>query len=54
MKDFSCNQEQIVDTIKEPIDSKVYFAGEALSIDNQSTVHGASESAFVVMKEILE
>ncbi|MEM6380391.1 MAG: NAD(P)/FAD-dependent oxidoreductase, partial [Bacteroidota bacterium] len=52
--DFSGNQEDIVDAIKAPIDNKIYFAGEALSIDNQSTVHGASETAYVVMRDILQ
>lgn len=52
--EFLGNQEAIVKAIKTPIDDKIYFAGEALSIDNQSTVHGASETAYVVMRDILQ
>lgn len=37
-----------------PIDNKIYFAGEAMSIDNPSTVHGAAQSAYVAVQSILE
>ena len=43
---FDGNQKNIVEKIKEPVSDKIYFAGEALSIDNQAMVHGACESAY--------
>lgn len=52
--DFDNDQENTVNTIKEPIDNKIYFAGEALSIDNQATVHGACESGYEAVKRILD
>lgn len=50
---FDGDREDIVNTIVEPQDDKVYFAGEAFSIDNQATVHGACESSYTIMKKIL-
>ena len=53
---FDGKQKDIVATINEPILNKIYFAGEALSIENQATVHGACESAYsmvaTMMKEV--
>ncbi|MEM8894254.1 MAG: NAD(P)/FAD-dependent oxidoreductase [Bacteroidota bacterium] len=51
---FSGSQNSMVDTLKAPIDNKIYFAGEALSIDAQATVHGASESAYDTVRRMLE
>ncbi len=52
---FDGNQNSIVESIKEPVMNKIYFAGEALSIENQATVHGSCESAYgtvvVMMKD---
>lgn len=48
----SYRQEQ--ETIKAPIDNKVYFAGEALSFDNSSTVHGAAETGTEVAEQIIQ
>ncbi|MCT4625205.1 MAG: FAD-dependent oxidoreductase, partial [Schleiferiaceae bacterium] len=50
---FDGNQQDMVNTLLTPIDNKLYFAGEALSIDNQATVHGASESAYQVVENLL-
>lgn len=50
---FDGNRKSIVRTIVKPLNNKVYFAGEAFSIDNQATVHGACESAYSIMKEML-
>lgn len=50
---FDNDQQDTVSTIKEPIDGKVYFAGEALSIDNQATVHGACESGYAAVEQVL-
>jgi monoamine oxidase len=43
---FDGNQNSIVAAINEPVLNKIYFAGEALSINNQAMVHGACESAY--------
>ena len=51
--DFNGDQQSIVDDITAPIDTKIYFAGEALSIDNQATVHGACESGYAAIKKML-
>ncbi|MEM6299662.1 MAG: NAD(P)/FAD-dependent oxidoreductase [Bacteroidota bacterium] len=51
--EFDGDQESIVEAISEPLNNKVYFAGEAFSIDHQATVHGACESAYAIMPEIL-
>jgi len=36
-----------------PIDGRIYFSGEALSIDNQATVPGAMQSAHGAVKNLL-
>lgn len=43
-----------VDVLQRPLDNKVYFAGEAFGGDSQSTVHGAGETAYQVLEEILK
>lgn len=43
-----------MDVLKRPIDDKVFFAGEAYSDESQATVHGAAETAWSVVKRILE
>ncbi len=50
---FDGDQEEMVNTMVRPLNNKVYFAGEACSIDNQATVHGACESAYTIMRDIL-
>lgn len=50
--DFAQDQLQTVNTIKQPIDNKVFFAGEALSIDHQATVHGACASGFAAVEQL--
>jgi monoamine oxidase len=52
--EFENNHARTVADIVEPVDNKIYFAGEALSIDNGSTVPGASESAYVAIETILQ
>ncbi|MEM6807120.1 MAG: NAD(P)/FAD-dependent oxidoreductase, partial [Bacteroidota bacterium] len=47
------NRSQTIDTILEPVESKVYFAGEAIHKEWQSTVNGACESGYEVVKQIL-
>jgi monoamine oxidase len=39
--------------LTEPIDDLVYFAGEAYAPEAYSTVHGACESAYVAVEQIL-
>lgn len=50
---FNGKQNQIVEQLKEPVNNQVYFAGEALSIENQAMVHGACESAYVAVSQML-
>jgi len=51
---FDGNQEDIVAAINEPLFNKIYFAGEALSIENQAMVHGACESAYSMVATMLK
>lgn len=51
--DFNGNRNRIMSAIAEPIDQKIYFAGEALSDENQGTVHGASQTAYEAVRSIL-
>ena len=51
---FSKNRRDTIDKLKMSIMDKVYFAGEALSLKNGSTVHGAGESAYSAVKLILK
>lgn len=50
---FEGDQEEIVAAIQAPVNGKLYFAGEALSVDNQAMVHGACESAFGAVAAML-
>lgn len=40
------NRKETLKTLQEPINNTIFFAGEALSIENQAMVHGACESAY--------
>ncbi len=51
---FDGNQKSILSIIKEPLSNKIYFAGEALSIKNQATVHGACESAYSMIATMMK
>ncbi len=51
---FKESQFDVVEKLKEPIAAKIFFAGEALSIENQATVHGACESAYSQVAAMLE
>lgn len=51
---FDGNQKSIVSAINEPLLGKIYFAGEALSIDNQAMVHGACESAYSMIATMMK
>lgn len=50
---FDGDQKQIVAAITRPIMDRIYFAGEALSIDKQAMVHGACESAYRMVATML-
>lgn len=47
------NRSQNISDILEPVNAKVYFAGEAIHDDWQSTVNGACESGYEVVKNLL-
>lgn len=51
---FDGNQKSKVETLQQPVADKIYFAGEALSIANQATVHGACESAYKSVQNMLQ
>ncbi len=46
---FDNGQEETVNTLNEAVNNKLYFAGEALSLENQATVHGACESGYAAV-----
>jgi monoamine oxidase len=51
---FAGNQKNIVSTISTPILNRIYFAGEALSIENQAMVHGACQSAYSMIAKMMK
>lgn len=51
---FDGNKNDIVNIISEPLMDKIYFAGEALSIDNQAMVQGACESAYSMIARMIK
>ncbi|MCP4439325.1 MAG: FAD-dependent oxidoreductase [Aureispira sp.] len=51
---FNASEEETVKTLLEPLDNKVFFAGEALSADNGATVPGAGETAYAVIETMLK
>jgi len=50
---FDGNKKSIFQAIQNHVKNKIYFAGEALSIKHQATVHGACESAYHTIANIL-
>ncbi len=46
------NAKKAVDTITQPINNKLYFAGEALDKESWATVHGAARSAYTAVQEL--
>jgi monoamine oxidase len=52
--DFANDQETTVADLLAPVQNKLFFAGEALSLDNGSTVPGAAESAYAVVETMLK
>jgi len=50
---YSNNYDIPQDVIKSPIDKRIYFCGEYLNYDHQSTVHGAAISGRTVADRLL-
>lgn len=51
---FDRNQKNIMKLIQNPVNNKIYFAGEAFSIENQATVNGACESAKSIITTMMK
>jgi monoamine oxidase len=51
---FDGNKNNIVNTISAPLMDKIYFAGEALSKENQAMVQGACESAYSITARMIK
>ncbi len=51
---FDGNRRGIVGEIEKPLGNKIFFAGEALSLHHQATVHGACESARATVARMME
>lgn len=52
---FEENISNTIRTLIEPLNDKVYFAGEAMNLNGDtSTVHGASESAYLMIRRMLQ
>jgi monoamine oxidase len=51
---FDGNKNDIVNSISEPLMNNIYFAGEALSKDNQAMVQGACESAYGMIARMIK
>ncbi|MEO0895518.1 MAG: NAD(P)/FAD-dependent oxidoreductase [Bacteroidota bacterium] len=51
---FEGNRSEIQENLLSTLDEKIYFAGEAMSNYNQSTVHGAAETAYWAVQKIFE
>lgn len=43
----------VLDVLKEPIDNRIYFAGETMAPSDTATVHGAANSAWVAVERLL-
>ena len=51
--EFVENQFRTVETLREPLNSAIFFAGEALSFENQATVPGAAETGRDAVYDII-
>ena len=51
---YAGSQRKIIQELNTPVAGKLVFAGEALSLENHSTVHGACESGFAAVRLLLE
>lgn len=50
---FTKGHSQTVEQLMQPVDNKLFFAGEALSLDYQAMVHGAAQSGYTAVDQIL-
>lgn len=50
---FGQDESTTIRNLIEPVENKIFFAGEALSSDNGATVPGAGESAYSAIETIL-
>ncbi|MFT6399732.1 MAG: monoamine oxidase [Bradymonadia bacterium] len=51
--DHRGDETAVINALKEPVDGRLYFAGEAMSLESWATVHGAMESAYAVVESLL-
>lgn len=51
---YAGSQKKIIQELNAPLAGKLVFSGEALSLENHSTVHGACESGFAAVRSLLE
>ena len=52
---YGSNSGSIIETMTQPLDNKVYFAGEAFNINGDTaTVHGAGESSYQMVEVMLK
>ncbi len=52
---YQSNFNRNIEILRAPLNNKVYFAGEALTLDSDTaTVHGAGESSYEVLREMLK
>lgn len=51
---FDGDQNEIVNILNTAVQNKIYFAGEALSIEHQATVHGACASAYSMIAQMMK
>ena len=51
---YDGSKKKIIEAISRPIAGKLAFAGEALSLDNNSMVHGACESGFAAVRALID
>jgi monoamine oxidase len=51
---FDGKKQKLMKLISEPLENRVFFAGEALSKDNQAMVQGACESAYSAVERMIE
>ena len=52
--DFDGDRWDIMEALKAPVDKRLFFAGEAMSFDNQATVPGAMQSGYEATRMLLE
>lgn len=50
--DFYANRKKTIKTLRQSVANKLFFAGEALSIKHQATVHGACQSGLAAAKKL--